>query len=68
MKDTKVKNFIKSLLFNIVETITIFMIGLTLKIDYNYIIALMIIFFLTRMICGKPKHYKKAYECFICQH
>ena len=65
MKNTKVKNFIKVLLFNIVETITIFMIGLTLKIDYNYIIALMIIFFLTRMLCGQPKHYKKAYLCFI---
>lgn len=65
MKDTKVKNFIKVLLFNIVETITIFMIGLTLKISYNYIIALMIIFFLIRAILGQPKHYKKAYLCFI---
>ena len=65
MKDTKVKNLIRVLLFNIVETITIFMIGLTLKIDYNYIIALMVIFFLTRMVCGQPKHYKKAYQCFI---
>ena len=65
MKDTKVKNLIRVLLFNIIETITIFMIGLTLKINYNYIIALMIIFFLTRMLCGQPKHYKKAYLCFI---
>ena len=44
MKDTKVKNLIRVLLFNIVETITIFMIGLTLKINYNYIIALMVYF------------------------
>lgn len=65
MKNTKVKQFIRVLLFNIIETITIFMIGLTLKINYNYIIALMIIFFLTRMLCGQPKHYKKAYLCFI---
>ena len=65
MKNTKVKQIIRVLLFNIVETITIFMIGLTLKINYNYIIALMIIFFLTRMLCGQPKHYKKAYLCFI---
>ena len=65
MKNTKVKNFIKVILFNIVETITIFMIGLTLKISYNYIIALMIIFFLIRAILGQPKHYKKAYLCFI---
>jgi hypothetical protein len=65
MEDTKVKNFIKKLIFNIVETIVIFMIGLVLKINYNYIIALMIIFFLSKFICGKPKHYQKAYHCFI---
>lgn len=65
MKNTKVKNFIRVLLFNIVETITIFMIGLALNISWNYIVGLMMIFFLTRMVCGKPKHYKKAYKCFI---
>lgn len=65
MKNTKVKNFIRVLLFNIVETITIFMIGLALNISWNYIIGLMMIFFLTRMVCGQPKHYKKAYKCFI---
>ena len=68
MEDTKVRKiliFIRVLLFNIVETLTIFMIGLSLKIDWNYIIGLMIIFFLTRMVCGQPKHYKKAYKCFI---
>lgn len=65
MKDTKVENFIRVLLFNIVETITIFMIGLALNISWNYIVGLMMIFFLTRMVCGKPKHYKKAYKCFI---
>jgi hypothetical protein len=65
MKNTKVKQFIRVLLFNIIETLTIFMIGLTLKISYNYIIALMIIFFLIRAILGQPKHYKKAYLCFI---
>ena len=73
MEDTKVKEiliFIRVLAFNIVETVTIFMIGLALKLDWNYIIALMIIFFLTRAVCskafnGKPKHYRKAYKCFI---
>lgn len=65
MGDTRVKNFIRVLVFNIVETITIFMVGLMLDISWNYIIGLMLIFFLTRAICGKPKHYKKAYKCFI---
>lgn len=65
MKDTKVKNLIRVIIFNIVETIVIFLIGLSLKIDYNYIIALMLIFFLVRSLIGQPKHYKKAYKCFI---
>lgn len=62
---TKVKNIIKVLAFNIVETITIFMIGLALNISWNYIVGLMIIFFLTRCFCGQAKHYKKAYKCFV---
>lgn len=61
----KVKNIIKVVAFNIVETITIFMIGLALKISWNNIIGLMMIFFLTRCVCGNPKHYRKAYQCFI---
>ena len=63
--NTKVKNIIKVLAFNIVETITIFMVGLALNISWNYIVGLMMIFFLTRCICGEAKHYKKAYKCFI---
>jgi len=63
--DTKVKNFIRVLIFNIIETITIFMVGLALNISWNYIIGLMMIYFLTRSVCGKAKHYKKAYQCFI---
>lgn len=73
MNNSKVEKtliFIRVLVFNIVETITIFMIGLALQISVNYIIGLMLIFFLTRAVCGKlfnakSKHYKKAYECFI---
>lgn len=61
----EMKNFIKVLLFNIVETIIIFMIGLIFKLEPNYIITLMITFFLTRIVCGQPKHYKKAYQCFV---
>lgn len=65
MGNTKVKNLIRVILFNIVETVTIFLIGLALDISYNYIIALMLIFFLIRCLLGQPKHYKKAYKCFI---
>lgn len=63
--DARIKNIIRVIAFNIVETITIFMIGLALNISWNYIVGLMMIFFLTRCICGEAKHYKKAYKCFI---
>ena len=65
MKDTKVRNFIKVLTFNIVETIVIFMIGLIFEISKNIIILLMLVFFFTRLLIGQPKHYRRAYECFI---
>lgn len=65
MENTKVKNLIKVISFNIVETITIFFIGRALGVATNYILTLMLIFFLTRMFCGQPKRYKKAYQCFI---
>lgn len=58
-------NFIRSLVFNIVETIVIFMIGLIFELTPNYIITLMLTFFLCRMLCGQPKHYKSAYKCFL---
>ena len=59
------KKFLFKLLFNIVETLVIFMIGLIFKLSPSLIIVLMITFFLTRMFCGQPKHYNKWYRCFI---
>lgn len=59
------KNFLFSLIFNIVETIIIFMIGLIFGLGSNLIIVLMLTFFLTRMCCGKPKHYATWYRCLI---
>lgn len=59
------KNFLFSLFFNIVETIIIFMIGLIFKLSHNEIIALMVTFFFTRLLCGKPKHYATWYRCLV---
>ncbi len=59
------KKFLFALMFNIVETLVIFMIGLIFKLSPSLIIALMITFFLTRLCCGQPKHYNKWYRCFI---
>lgn len=59
------KKFLLILMFNVVETLVVFMIGLILKLSPNIIIILMITFFLTRLFCGQPKHYNKWYRCFI---
>lgn len=59
------KRFLFSLCFNIVETLVIFFIGKMFEIKSSIIIMLMITFFLTRLLCGKPKHYNKWYRCFL---
>lgn len=63
MRDTKVLNFIRVLIFNIVETIIVYLLGNVFNVDNNIRIMFMVLFFLTRMIIGEPKHYKKAYQC-----
>ena len=65
MERTKVFNFIRVLIFNIIETVIIFLLGNIFKVDMNIRIMFMVTFFLTRMIIGKPKHYNKAYRCAI---
>lgn len=59
------KHFLTSLVFNIAEMIIIFMIGKIFNVATNIIIALMLVFFFTRLICGKPKHYATWYRCLI---
>lgn len=59
------KSFLFSLFFNIVETIIIFMVGLIFELSHNEIIALMVTFFFTRLLCGKPKHYATWYRCLV---
>lgn len=59
------KSFLFSLIFNIMETIIIFMIGLIFNVSHNEIIVLMLVFFFTRLLCGKPKHYATWYRCLV---
>lgn len=59
----KNKNFIKVLIFNIIETVIIFLLGNIFNVDISKRIMFMVLFFLTRMIIGEPKHYNKAYRC-----
>ena len=63
MQKNKVITFVKILIFNIVETIIIFLLGNVFDVEMNIRIMFMVTFFLTRMVIGKPKHYNKAYKC-----
>ena len=65
MNKTKILTFLRVLIFNIVETIIVFLLGNIFNVPMNIRIMFMVTFFLTRMIIGKPKHYNKAYRCCI---
>lgn len=59
------KLLLKVLLFNIFEIISVFIIGISLKIKSDYIIAVVLLFPVSRFIFKKPMHYKSPYLCYI---
>lgn len=61
----KIKRNIGSLIFNIIETIIIYLVGIICGVSSNYIILVMVGFFFVRMLCGNTKHYNKWYRCMI---
>lgn len=63
--DNKTKRNIRSLIFNIIETLVIFFCGRILGITSEFIIFIMFLFFITRMCCGNAKHYNKWYRCML---
>ena len=65
MENIKVLNCLKVIIFNIAEIIIVFLLGNVFNVEINIRIMLMVLFFLTRMIIGKPKHYSQAYKCAI---
>lgn len=65
MNNIKFLNYLKVILFNIAEIIIVFLLGNIFNVEINIRIMFMVLFFLTRMIIGKPKHYNKAYKCAI---
>ena len=59
------KEKVFSLIFNLAETALIYMIGRLLNVHTNTIIIIMGVFFISRLVYGKPKHYNKWYRCCI---
>lgn len=61
----KFKYVFSSLVFNIAETILIFLIGRLLDLPVNYIIAIMLCFMISRGCFGKALHFKTWYRCLV---
>lgn len=59
------KLLLKVLLFNILEIISVFIIGMGLQIRKDYIIGIVLLFPVSRFIFKKPMHYKSPYLCYI---
>ena len=61
----KAKNLLSSLIFNIAETILIFLMGRLLSLPVNYIIIIMLTFMISRGCFGKALHFKTWYRCLV---
>ena len=61
----KVKKLLPTLIFNIAETLIIFIIGIVLKLDIKLIILIMLTFMISRGFFGKSLHFKTWYRCLI---
>lgn len=55
----------RTLVFNIGETILIFLIGMALSLPIKHIILIMITFMISRGFFGKALHFKTWYRCLI---
>ena len=61
----KTKNLLSSLIFNVAETILIFLMGRLLSLPVNYIIIIMLTFMISRGCFGKVLHFKTWYRCLV---
>lgn len=61
----KAKQIISMLIFNIAETILIFLIGKLLGLETNSIIIVMLCFMISRGVFGKALHFKTWYRCLV---
>lgn len=61
----KYKTLISVIIFNLAETILIFLVGRLLCLPTNLILLVMVIFLLTRATIGKALHFCTWYRCLI---
>ena len=64
----KIQSFLyllPSIIFNITETLVIFLIGISLKLDIKEVLIVMLTFGIVRMVTRSGLHYKSWKECFV---
>lgn len=61
----KIKNIISTIIFNIAETILIFLVGRMLGLEINNILIVMLCFMISRGCFGKALHFKTWYRCLV---
>lgn len=61
----KLKKKLPTLIFNIVETLIIFMCGIALNLEIKYVLVIMLTFMISRGFFGKALHFKTWYRCLI---
>ena len=61
----KLKKILPTLIFNIVETLVIFMCGIVLNLEIKYVLVIMLTFMISRGFFGKALHFKTWYRCLI---
>jgi MFS superfamily sulfate permease-like transporter len=59
------RKIVFNLLFNIAETLLIFLIGKSLNLPINHIIMVMLTFMISRGYFGKSLHFKSWYRCLV---
>ena len=61
----KLKKLLPTLIFNIVETLIIFLCGIALNLEMKYVLMIMLTFMISRGLFGKALHFKTWYRCLI---
>lgn len=61
----KIRRLLPTLIFNVAETLIIFLCGIVLNIKINYILLVMLTFMISRGLFGKALHFKTWYRCLI---
>lgn len=59
------KRIISTLIFNVAETILIFLVGRILGLEINNIVIVMLCFMISRGCFGKSLHFKTWYRCLV---